>query len=196
MDNFLKNDTEKNSTNPFSDKIENLSRPVENNEKSTMPVKRLNITDMEVLNAQTTDSETEFLEMKMNNLYQIIHQQPQNLDPIALEKVKMEWEDLRDKLYNLKKSNKNGSKIQKSGYSFFNCIKFLSRGFSNLLKLFKIHSPKIRKIMDNFNEINKEVEDLVCKATPKGEEELKYGLLVNKIYQATKLNEKLTSEIK
>ena len=77
-----------------------------------------------------------------------------------------------------------------------NALKTISNNFSKMVTVVKIYSPKIKNIMNTLNEINKEVEDLVKKATPSGEEEIKYGMLVNKIYQASKLNETLTSEIK
>ena len=83
------------------------------------------------------------------------------------------------------------SRIAKSGV-----IKTLSKSYNKLVTLIKLYNPKIKEILTNFNEINTEVENLVKHSTPVGEEEKKYGLLVNKINQATKLNYKLSGEIK
>lgn len=155
--------------------------------------KRLNIIDMDVLNVSSKNTEIEFLEIKMNNLYQIINQNPQNLDPIALEKMKMEWEELRDRVYQNK--NKQKKKVYSSKKSA-NIFSSINKSVKVLITLFKFNNPKIRQIIKNFNEINKDVEDLVKRSTPLGEEEIKYGMLVNKIHQATKLNDTLSNEIK
>ena len=58
-----------------------------------------------------------------------------------------------------------------------------------------MYSPKVKQIINTFNDINKDVEDLVKGSTPAGEEEMKYRILVNKICEASKLNVKLESEI-
>ena len=193
MQNFFEknNDIEyqNSSSNPFSKQVKNDTavRPKENG-------KRLNIIDMEVLNSNSKISETEFMEIRMNNLNQIIHQNPQNLDPVSLEKLKIEWESLRDSIYQQKNAKKTSKKQKNNGIVFM--FKEFGQNFSKMITLFKINSPKIKSIMNTFNEINKEVEDLVKKATPVGEEEIKYGLLVNKIYQASKLNGALSNEIK
>ena len=193
MQNFFKKSTTNNvdfeTTNPFA-------KPVNNNTSTDIPTKsgrRLNIIDMEVLNSSETNAEIDFMEIRMNNLYNIIHKNPQNLDPISLEKMKIEWETLRDKVYTERKKLKqqNTAKTKPA-----NNFKSLLKGVSKLVTLFKFNSPKIKAIMETFNEINKEVEELVRRSTPVGEEEIKYGMLVNKIYQATKLNDTLANEIK
>ena len=180
------------STNPFVKKTE-----IESVEVKPQPVlgKRLNLTDTEVLSSSNYDSEIEFIEIKMNNLYHAITQKPQTLDPISVEKMKMEWEDLRDNLYKLK--NKKIIQVKaKKIQNIKNYIKTWFKNFGGIVTLIKIYSPKVKQILATFNEINNEVNELVNKATPHGEEEIKYGLLVNKIYQASKLNSKLTNEIK
>ena len=197
MQNFFEknklSNIKKESTNPFAS-VEQIQDGKINFEISNNTGRRLNIIDMEVLTSSNKKSEIEFLEIRMNNLYNIIHQNSQNLDPIALEKMKIEWESLRDKLYQERKTSKfqNGAKsLEKK-----NTFKSLLKGVSKIVTLFKFNSPQIKQIIDTFNTINKEVEDLVKRSTPVGEEEIKYGMLVNKIYQATKLNGRLTNEIK
>ena len=185
MHNFFEKNS-KNSSNPFAIHQET------NNEKPLSDGKRLNIVDMDVIN-NTNNSDLEYMEIRMNNLYNIIHKKSQSLDPITLENMKIEWETLRDKVYKEKQKlllEKN-SAMAKSGFS-----KILTRGFNKLITLFKLYNPKIKEIMASFNEINAEVENLVRHSTPVGEEEKKYGMLVNKINQATKLNYRLSSEIK
>ena len=189
---YKKNDIAQDVSNPFA-------MPAKKEKKSQIynPVlgKRLNITDMEFLNSSDINSEIKFMEIKMDNLYRAINQKPQTLDPVSLEKLKMEWEDLRERLYKMKSQNEESQKLKKP-QAVTNSIKTFLYGSSKIAMLFKMYSPKVKKILAAFDEINKEVEDLVKKATPQGEEELKYGLLVNKIYQASKLNGKLTNEIK
>ncbi len=182
------------SQNPFAKKSEIKEIEAEVKPKPIIG-KRLNLTDTEVLNSSNYDSEIEFIEIKMNNLYRAINQKPQTLDPISVEKMKMEWEDLRDNLYKLKNQKTIHVKAQKI-QNIKNYIKSWFKTFGGIATLIKIYSPKVKQILTTFNEINSEVNELVNRATPHGEEEIKYGLLVNKIYQASKLNSKLTSEIK
>ena len=185
MQNSYEKPNIENSTNPFA-------KPIKKEEVMNANIntgKRLNIIDMDVLNSSNKNSELEILEKKMNNLSKMINQNTGAIDPIALEEMKIEWEELRDRV------NKEKSKNHKKNNNQ-NVIKTLNTNFSKLITMIKIYSPKIKNIMNTLNEINKEVEDLVKKATPTGEEEIKYGMLVNKIYQASKLNETLTSEIK
>ena len=186
MHNFFENNNN-NSSNPFASK-----QNVQNSVPSTKNGKRLNIVDMEVIN-NANNSDIEYMEIRMNNLYNIIHKKSQNLDPITLENMKIEWETLRDKVYKEKQKLlfDKKSRIAKSGV-----IKTLSKSYNKLVTLIKLYNPKIKEILTNFNEINTEVENLVKHSTPVGEEEKKYGLLVNKINQATKLNYKLSGEIK
>ena len=173
-------------TNPFAKNIEKDETPAP---KIIVTGKRLNIIDMDVLNSSGKMSEEEILETKIKNLSNMIKNNSQNLDPVALEELKIEWETLRDKL-NKKKNNQKNKTNSQLNFRTFKTI------FSKMSTTFKLYSPKFKAIMNTFNEINKEVEDLVKKATPSGEEEIKYGMLVNKLYQASKLNETLTSEIK
>ena len=187
MQNFHEKPNIENSTNPFANPIKKEEIPTLN--KSTG--KRLNIIDMDVLNSSNKITELEILERKMNNLSKMINQTNGNLDPVALEEMKIEWEELRDRVNKEKSKNQNRSKNNAQ-----NLVKTISGNFSKLMTTIKIYSPKIKSLMNTLNEINKEVEDLVKKATPSGEEERKYGMLVNKIYQASKLNETLTSEMK
>lgn len=185
--NFFENNN-KNTTNPFA-----AANKAKNSVPKSQNAKRLNIVDMEVLNS-TNNSNIEYLETRMNNLYNIIHKKSQNLDPITLENMKIEWENLRDKIYkekqklSLEKGNKNKQKV--------NVTNVFDKYYNKLFTLFKFYNPKFKEIITSFNEINMEVENLVKHSTPVGEEEKKYGTLVNKINQATKLNYKLTNEIK
>ena len=187
MQNFFEKNS-KNSSNPFASDKKPDVMPQKSNE-----VKRLNITDMEVLQGYNGDSDIEYMEIRMNNLYKIIHNKSQNLDPITLENMRIEWETLRDKIYKEKQNRKNAGNKKGKSVKF---ITVLNKYFNKLLTLFKFYSPKIKEIMTAFNEINSEVSDLVKHSTPVGEEEKKYGMLVNKINQATKLNYRLTNEIK
>lgn len=186
MRNFFEKNN-KNTTNPFAS-----DKKVQNTLPKNKSGRRLNIIDMEVLNS-TNNSDIEYLENRMNNLYNIIHKKSQNLDPITLENMKIEWENLRDKIYKEKQKIRleNSSNTQKS-----NIIKMFGKYYNKFITVFKLYNPKFKEIMDSFNEINAEVENLVKHSTPVGEEEKKYGILVNKINQATKLNYKLTNEIK
>ena len=95
----------------------------------------------------------------------------------------------------MRNDKKISSKI-KNSQNYWNTVKSFFRSFSKVITLIKIYSPKVKQIMNTFNEINQEVEDLIKRATPQGEEEIKYGLLVNKIYQASKLNGKIKNVIK
>lgn len=188
MQNFFENNG-KNSTNPFA---------AERKEEVVLPkikeAKRLNITDNEVLQGLNGNSDIEYMEIRMNNLYKIIHNKSQHLDPITLENMKIEWETLRDKIYK-EKQNRKISKTAKKGKNI-KILTVLSKYYKRLLILFKFYNPKIKEIMKAFDEINSEVSNLVKNSAPVGEEEMKYGMLVNKINQATKLNYRLTNEIK
>ena len=186
MHNFFESD-KNNSSNPFASQ-----KKVQNQILHANEGKRLNIVDMEVINS-ANNADIEYMEIRMNNLYNIIHKKSQNLDPITLENMKIEWETLRDKVYKEKQKLllEKKSVSAKSGI-----IKNLTKGFNRLVTLFKLYNPKFKEILASFNEINSEVENLVKHSTPVGEEEKKYGLLVNKINQATKLNYKLSGEIK
>ena len=187
MQNFFEK-KEINSSNPFASqtKVQNVSSAANNG-------KRLNIVDMEVINS-SNNANIEYMEIRMNNLYRIIHQNPQNIDPVSLEEMKIEWEELRDKVTKAKKAKK--TPIQRSKQTAGQMLKTFGRGFNRAITLIKMNNPQIKSIMNTFNEINREVEELVKKATPMGEEEIKYGLLVNRLYQAAKLNGKISSEIK
>lgn len=187
MQNFFEQKKQNTSTNPFAQKVQ-----TEFVVDAKQSVKRLNIIDADVLNSSNNSSELESMKIRMDSLYQIINQKSQNLDPITLEKMKMEWEDLREKIYKIsKKELKDKKNISPKNY-----YKPITYGFKKILTLIKMYSPKVKKIVNMYNDINKEVEDLLKRTTPHGEEEMKYGLLVNKIYQASKLNEKLSNEIK
>ena len=185
MQNFFKKNN--NTTNPFAPSA---------NEKPSIgqksDAKRLNIVDMEVIN-NANNSDIEYMEIKMKNLYNNIHNKSQNFDPITLENMKIEWETLRDKVY----KEKQKLLFEKKSKPLNNNIsKIITKWVNKLLMVFKLYNPKIKEIMSCFNEINAEVENLVKHSTPVGEEEKKYGILVSKINQATKLNYKLTNEIK
>lgn len=188
---FEKKDTTETAINPFAVKT------AEKKESAVKSVygKRLDITDTEILNNTNYNSEIEFLEIKMDNIYRAINQNPQTLDPVSLEKMKIEWEELREKLYKMRNEKKPVSRI-KHTQNFLDTVKSFFKNFSKVITLIKMYSPTVKQIMNTFNEINKEVEDLVKRTTPQGEEEIKYGLLVNKIYQASKLNGKITNVIK
>lgn len=193
MQNFFENKNfnklnDGHSSNPFA-----VKNPETDEKKVTLSKKagkRLNIIDMDVLTNQEANSDERFIELKMDKLHQNIHGNPKNIDPVALEEMKIEWESLRDRLKKIKSEKK-----EKKANSLRKTISFKSK-FSKIMTLFKFYSPKIKKIMNTFDEINKEIEDLVSRSTPVGEEEIKYGLLVNRLYQASKLNGTLTNEIK
>ena len=186
MRNFFESSND-NSSNPFASPQKIQKQTSLSNEG-----KRLNIVDMEVINS-VNNADIEYMEIRMNNLYNIIHKKSQNLDPITLENMKIEWETLRDKVYKEKQKLLLEKKSASAKSGFF---KTLTKGFNKLVTLFKLYNPKFKEILASFNEINAEVENLVKHSTPVGEEEKKYGLLVNKINQATKLNYKLSGEIK
>lgn len=179
-------------TNPFAKGIEDsLKEEI----GSSKPKKRLDILDADILNLHSQDNDIDFMEIRLANLHRSITQNSHTMDPISLEKMKIEWETLRDEISLLKREKTERKKTQDRNKVNFNSKNVLNT-FSKIATLIKIYNPKVKKILVALNEINQEVETLVSRTTPHGEEDMKYGLLVNKIYQASKLNGELSDKIK
>ena len=88
---------------------------------------------MDALNSSNKITELEILERKMNNLSKMINQTNGNLDPVALEEMKIEWEELRDRVNKEKSKNQNRSKNNAQ-----NLVKTISGNFSKLMTTIKI----------------------------------------------------------